>query len=100
MELNFKKVRRKPVVMEALELSAEFHKQILNKEYKIGKYSVKAVQDIWNDEIDNYFLINTLEDIDWKTLHRGELGDFLIKGVTGEIWAIKPDIFKETYEEI
>ena len=27
-------------------------------------------------------------------------GDFIIKGVRGEFYACKPDIFKETYEEV
>lgn len=28
------------------------------------------------------------------------IGDYIIKGVQGEFYPCKPDIFKETYEEV
>lgn len=31
---------------------------------------------------------------------RAELGDFIIKGVEGEFYPCKPDIFAKTYEEV
>ena len=31
---------------------------------------------------------------------RAELGDFIIKGVEGEFYPRKPDIFAKTYEEV
>ena len=44
---------------------------------------------------DNSFVINTLEgDM------LASLGDYIIKGVHGELYPCKPDIFKETYEKI
>jgi len=39
--------------------------------------------------------INTLEGI-----MRGEVGDYIIKGVKGEIYPCKPDIFELTYDKI
>ena len=38
-----------------------------------------------------------------KTLegtHRGNVGDWIIKGVQGEFYPCKPDIFEETYEQV
>ena len=40
-------------------------------------------------------IVNTLEG----KMHVDE-GDFIIKGVHGEFYPCKPDIFKETYESI
>jgi response regulator of citrate/malate metabolism len=39
--------------------------------------------------------INTLEGV-----MRAEIGDYIIKGIKGEIYPCKPDIFEQTYEEI
>ena len=124
MELNFKPYRRKPIIVEALELTDELHTLIsggtvsprpfsdalvmihIKNSYgsiKIGDYTVEAHTDTIGEGInhkhDYYFLINTLEDIDEKTLHRAEIGDYLVKGINDEIWAVKPKIFHETYEE-
>ena len=44
---------------------------------------------------DTYCLINTLEG-----QMRGEKGDFIIKGIKGEVYPCKPDIFKATYEAV
>jgi hypothetical protein len=31
---------------------------------------------------------------------RAEVGDYIIKGVKGEIYPCKPDIFEATYEQV
>ena len=31
---------------------------------------------------------------------RAEIGDWIVKGVMGEFYPVKPDIFKLTYEEV
>lgn len=122
MELKFKTYKRRPVTMEALELTDELHTLMVGGtvspqpfkdalvmihtkhsygSIKIGDYTVEARTDaIAGSDPDCYFLINTLEDVDEKTLHRAEIGDYLVKGVNGEIWAVKPGIFHKTYEEI
>lgn len=38
--------------------------------------------------------INTLEGV-----HHVSVGDYIIRGVAGEIYPCKPDIFEQTYEE-
>lgn len=45
--------------------------------------------------IENKLLIKTLEG-----QHIASLGDYIIKGVKGEIYPCKPDIFEMTYEEV
>lgn len=47
------------------------------------------------NEHDNHILIPTLEG-DMKALP----GDYIIKGIQGEFYPCKPDIFEATYEEM
>lgn len=44
---------------------------------------------------DFYCLIRTLEGT-----MRGEIGDYIIKGIKGEIYPCKADIFEASYDEI
>ncbi len=45
--------------------------------------------------------IMTLEDgIDGRATHVASIGDFIIKGVHGEFYACKPDIFHLTYASV
>ena len=43
------------------------------------------------------------EDLDIPTLegvHHASSGDYIIQGVNGELYPIKPDIFEKTYERV
>ena len=51
-------------------------------------------QDFYFDEDRNLF-ITTLEGD-----HRADIGDYIIKGVKGEFYPCKPDIFEMSYEEV
>lgn len=75
--------RKKPVEVEAVQLSA----LTLNKveDFVGGDLEVR------NGEV----IIATLEG----AMHAG-IGDWIIKGVHGEFYPCKPDIFEETYELI
>ena len=46
-----------------------------------------------NGRCEGYVEIETLEGT-----MRGEMGDYIIRGVKGEYYPCKPDIFDETYE--
>ena len=41
-----------------------------------------------------YCLIDTLEGV-----MRGDYGDYIIKGIHGELYPCKPEIFHQTYEQ-
>lgn len=46
-------------------------------------------------------IIKTLEDGDViKAKHVASIGDFVLRGVHGEYYFCKPDIFEETYEVV
>lgn len=80
------KYRKKPVVIEALEWRGSNEKEMRN--------FFKSV-DFSNFSFNNGFIITTLEG-----KHRADVGDFVIKGVKGEFYPCKPDIFEMTYEEV
>lgn len=83
------KYRKKPVIVHAFKIdgSKETLDNLLRKgfrpkswKYDNGKIVVK---------------INTLEGV--MTAHQG---DYIIKGVKGEFYPCKPDIFEKTYEKV
>lgn len=99
-----KKYVKKPVEVEAIQL--DLSKNIKEVLVFIGEVpSVDwspccAVEsDKWYEYIENIkengLTINTLE---------GNMlasdGDFVIKGISGEFYPCKPDIFEQTYQEI
>ncbi len=84
------KFRKKPVVIEAVQF--KIADGIYEKLLSIG-FPQNATCE--HDAIaqTNTLLINTLEGV-----MRAQEGDFIIKGVNGEFYPCKPDIFAKTYE--
>jgi hypothetical protein len=80
--------RKKPIVVEAILWDGTT--DTANAIWKWGG-DVSVMQS----KIDNSFTIWTLE---------GEMtalvGDYIIKGIQGEFYPCKPDIFEQTYEPI
>lgn len=76
------KYRKKPVVVEAIEWTGS------NLEEVEGFLGVTDRVKV----LDSIF-IRTLEG-----LMETHVGDYIIKGVHGEFYPCKPDIFRETYE--
>lgn len=86
------KYRKKPVVIEAWE----FTRKALNDiDSWVRKYrnDIKLVSQYGGEVL--FIEIKTLEGT-----MRAELGDYIIKGVQGELYPCKPDIFEQTYEII
>lgn len=86
------KFRKKPVVIEAVQLTRKYFSNALNfiPINKIGKYnSGEFVEDYC------YIEFGTLEG----KMTASE-GDWIIKGVKGEYYPCKPDIFEATYEPV
>ena len=75
---------KKPIVIEAIQWDGSNYKEI-------KAFGDRNVQMINNDTVS----ITTLEGE-----HLGLKGDFIIKGVKGEIYPCKPDIFEMTYEKV
>ena len=81
------KFRKKPVVIEAMQFTDEDKDLVLNW-VTCNRYP--------GFEFDNPTLvIQTL-----KGNMVAHLGDWIIKGVSGEFYPCKPDIFAATYEQV
>jgi len=80
------KYRKKPIVIEAVQWNGDnlIEVKMLGVERKFQK-------DINKDNL----VIHTLEGD--MTARKG---DWIIKGVSGEIYPCKPDIFEKTYEKV
>ncbi len=90
---------KKPILIEAIQLKEDSDSIIECVEFvfNIGMESsfvgMKATVDKVRSE--GGFIIPTLEG-DMKA----SFGDFIIKGIKGEFYPCKPDIFEQTYEPI
>ena len=77
--------RKKPVVVEAWQITDRtFNDLHPNSEHISGVIYVP---------LERHVIIPTLEGV-----MRGDVGDWIIRGVKGELYPCKPDIFEETYE--
>mgnify|MGYP000850960763 CR=1 FL=1 len=81
--------RKKPVVIEAIQFKRDCFEEISN--FTNGKANNFRTEKCINGK--SYCEIETLEGAMTATE-----GDYIIKGVNGEFYPCKPDIFAKTYE--
>jgi hypothetical protein len=79
------KYRKKPVVIEAW--------QITNGMFDDDHPNPDLIQGVIYDPVARVVRVKTLEGE-----MVGNIGDFIIRGVQGELYPCKPDIFEVTYE--
>ena len=84
------KYRKKPVVIEAYQWTGDNTQEIINFVSLDGKLSAEG-----SDNAIPHLYIDTLEGRMTVTKN-----DWIIKGVQGEFYPCKPDIFEATYEEV
>src|SRR5690625_1717147 len=85
--LEPKTYRKKPVHVKAIEFN--------------GNNSKQVEEFVYGESHEKYFTSSPHVTI--KTLEgdmRVSKGDYIIRGVAGEFYPCKPDIFKATYEEV
>lgn len=80
------KYRKKPVIVEAVIWTG-------NNIDEVKELAKNAVEHIIF--VDNNLYIETLEGN-----MNVSIGDYIIKGIAGEFYPCKPDIFKQTYETV
>jgi len=88
-----KQYRKKPVVIEAIKWTGDNLKQVTEftgQHVSASHYKWEEYEDLVNK---NGLKIFTLEGS-----HMATIGDMIIKGVQGEFYPCKPDIFAATYE--
>lgn len=91
---SMKKFRKKPVVIDAVQLREDNVQECYEF---IGISNQGNFQETGHgiDPSDGKFKITTLEGV-----HVANIGDYIIKGVKGEFYPCKPDIFELTYEPV
>lgn len=80
-----RRYRKKPVEIEAVRWTGDNHAEIcefIDPEC----FEIRAKEGL---------VVHTLEGD-----HYASVGDYIIKGVKGEFYPCKPDIFEQTYEEV
>lgn len=92
------KWRKKPVVIEAIQITNEIGSLSEMPEWAedacMTSTLTKVHETIGDDEIVcRGWNIESLEGT-----MRADLGDYIIRGIKGEIYACKPDVFAATYE--
>lgn len=93
--------RKKPVVIEAFQMTRE--RRADNRDWPAW------LNAAWNSDRDapgalrrtdrlGIFPADELEILTLEGVHRVTWGDWIIRGVQGELYPCKPDIFEATYE--
>jgi hypothetical protein len=85
-----KKYRKKPVVIEAIQWTGKNENEV----------SLFCQNCYWDGELpiseeSGVLVVKTLEGH-----HIASFGDYIIKGVNGEFYPCKPDIFEKTYDKV
>jgi len=86
------KYRKKPVIIDAFKWSGDLH-QAEDPEWIVEAIKTGEVY-FRNPGTPNVSLIISTSE----GLHRADRGDYIIRGVKGELYPCKSDIFEMTYE--
>lgn len=86
------KFRKKPVVIEAVQWTGDNVQEMIDHCAPLGQGEPWQVEPV---NAGDPLTIHTLEGD-----HRGDIGDYIIRGVKGELYPCKPDIFEATYEPV
>lgn len=99
------KFRKKPVEIEAIQWTGENLREVIT--FTDGPPDTRSIHAgmKWEQYEDlvkrDGLMIYTLEDgPDRKAKHYASIGDWIIRGVKGELYPCKPDIFDATYEKV
>lgn len=87
------KYRKKPVVIEAFMFGLEIMPKWFESMHNLKWKYIPGINQTEGDGMPEDVLIETLEG-----RFRATYGDYIIKGVKGEFYPCKPDIFEMTYE--
>ena len=80
------KYRKKPVIVEAVIWTGN---------------NIDEVKELAKNAVENIIFVNNnlyIETLEGRM--NVSVGDYVIKGIAGEFYPCKPDIFKETYETV
>lgn len=89
------KFRKKPVVIEAYEFQNKAGQVERRPEWLLDAVGAGTVAFKLRRNAPGYLTIQTLEGE-----MTAELGDWIIRGIKGELYPIKDEIFRESYEAV
>lgn len=92
------KYRKRPIEIEAWQWNGKLLDRCgdLPQWLRDAKENCDLIQCIDLENIENFVIeIETLEGT-----HVARPGDYIIRGIQGELYPCKPDIFEQTYEEV
>ena len=90
---------KKPVTIEFVEWTGQNHREMFNFLFDGELPDAKAMKTegknfyLSHGKVAGGLIIKTLEGE-----HKASIGDMIIKGVAGEFYPCKPDIFHQTYD--
>lgn len=84
------KYRKLPVVIEAVQFEDDI--DVFEELQELG---LDPLRISYVDRNNTFLIIETLEGE-----MKANIGDYIIKGVNGEFYPCKPDIFEKTYEKV
>lgn len=87
------KFRKKPITIEAMQVRDDIRTHSDICEWASQGIPEDAVIPVVMSRFDSHPIIHTLEG----TMY-ADIGDWIIKGIAGEFYPCKPDIFEATYE--
>lgn len=85
------KYRKKPIIVEAIQFTRQ--NQTKCKQFTQGK-----LRDIKIPRCVNGVMTGIVDTLEGQ--YRATENDYIIKGIKGEFYPCKPDIFHKTYEKI
>lgn len=100
--MTVRKYRKKPVVIEAVQWTGDNVLEVYTFMHGFPSLDKYISRDKWSD-YENLMRgkdwhIKTLEDgQNGEAKHVASVGDWIIRGVAGEFYPCKPQIFDETY---
>ena len=89
------KCRKRPVVIEAFKLGTDYMPDWFADKVTNKTATLHSTSSGFYNGHDTNADIQTLEGI----MH-ANYGDYVIQGVSGELYPCKPDIFEQTYEPV
>ena len=91
------KYRKKPVEIEAVQLTEDLALRCFIDRER-GPFGLHINGEFHRERRTVTTAYATIDTLEGKM--RADLGDWIIKGVKGELYPCKPDIFTETYEPV
>ena len=88
--------RKRPVVIEAMQVTANTAELATLEEWFIEHDAPAEILTAWDNTSPTMHVEVTIETLEGDMT--ASLGDWIIRGVAGEFYPVKSDIFAATYE--